>query len=328
MTTSERPTSDAPERIWICHAPAGVVSSGPEVTSDRYVDLWRDRGWNCEAWYRAWNCEVWYRASAPASPAIGIQAVKALEALINDVQEWVDAVGRGTSWDYWDHHYKHLAYGGLDKYRAALESALHPAPEAASAGGAGIDEATMGRRWRVFEAIQHGWWGIEIDGDEEPLLYPIKTARETLSRLVDIHNTALSTPSDTAPSPKGVSDGVRDVLAERRRQIEAEGWDKGHDDEHEDGSLAQAAACYAHPSPRMGTYQTQGYDGAYYDHPLPKDWPRSWSGEYWKPKERRRDLVRAGALILAEIERLDRAALSSKSVPATSEERSASKEGA
>jgi hypothetical protein len=35
-------------------------------------------------------------------------------------------------------------------------------------------------------------------------------------------------------------------------------------------------------------------------------WP--WSREWWQPKDRRRDLVRAGALIVAEIERLDRAA--------------------
>lgn len=33
-------------------------------------------------------------------------------------------------------------------------------------------------------------------------------------------------------------------------------------------------------------------------------WP--WPSKWWKPKSQRRDLVRAGALILAEIERLDR----------------------
>src|SRR5690606_333611 len=37
---------------------------------------------------------------------------------------------------------------------------------------------------------------------------------------------------------------ARDVLAERRRQIEAEGWTPGHDDKHAEG-LACAAACYA-----------------------------------------------------------------------------------
>ncbi|HCE9784511.1 TPA: hypothetical protein NH348_003290 [Pseudomonas aeruginosa] len=35
-------------------------------------------------------------------------------------------------------------------------------------------------------------------------------------------------------------------------------------------------------------------------------WP--WDEEWWKPKSARENLVRAGALVLAEIERLDRSA--------------------
>ena len=31
-----------------------------------------------------------------------------------------------------------------------------------------------------------------------------------------------------------------------------------------------------------------------------------WSKDWWKPKDKRRDLIRAAALIVAEIERLDR----------------------
>ena len=38
---------------------------------------------------------------------------------------------------------------------------------------------------------------------------------------------------------------AQDVLTERRRQVEAEGWTTAHDDEHEDGQLAAAAASYA-----------------------------------------------------------------------------------
>ena len=37
----------------------------------------------------------------------------------------------------------------------------------------------------------------------------------------------------------------------------------------------------------------------------PVGWP--WHRQWWKPKNARRDLVRAAALIVAEIERLDRA---------------------
>ena len=87
-----------------------------------------------------------------------------------------------------------------------------------------------------------------------------------------------------APEPP-ISDGWRDVIAERRRQISAECWTPEHDDAHRNGELAQAAACYA--------------DGEFSD-----IWP--WDESWWKPTTRRRNLVKAGALILAEIERLDR----------------------
>ena len=87
-----------------------------------------------------------------------------------------------------------------------------------------------------------------------------------------------------------------DVLAERRRQIEAEGWTPDHDDRHSAGAMADAAACYA---------MFRGTDAA-----LPEGyyelWP--WDREWWKPSGRRRNLVKAAALLLAEIERLDRAA--------------------
>ena len=86
---------------------------------------------------------------------------------------------------------------------------------------------------------------------------------------------------------------AQDVLAERQRQIEKEGWTPEHDDDHWDGELADAAACYAFSSSLLNS-----------DEP-PRHWP--WRRESWKPCDRRRMLVKAGALILAEIERLDRA---------------------
>lgn len=82
-----------------------------------------------------------------------------------------------------------------------------------------------------------------------------------------------------------------DVLAERRRQIESEGWTPGHDDNHESGDLAHAAACYA-----AGNQLLQWFSGG-------TVWPFGWE---FKPADPRRKLVKAGALILAEIERLDR----------------------
>lgn len=93
----------------------------------------------------------------------------------------------------------------------------------------------------------------------------------------------------------------QDVIAERQRQVEAEGWTAAHDDQHDRGEMAAAAGCYALGA-RLKTHEVDG-PGSYV---VPEHWP--WDGEWWKTKTRRQDLVRAGALILAEIERLDRLA--------------------
>ena len=90
------------------------------------------------------------------------------------------------------------------------------------------------------------------------------------------------------------SKAAQDVLAERERQKSVEGWTPEHDDAHSEGDLAKAAACYAAPRFHANTELKVG----------PIGWP--WSWEWWKPKDRRCDLVRAGALIAAEIDRLDR----------------------
>ena len=87
-----------------------------------------------------------------------------------------------------------------------------------------------------------------------------------------------------------------DVMGERVRQITAEGWTADHDDAHNLGQMAGAALCYlAEDIPHWARQQAHG---CY--------WP--WDAGWWKPGDHRRNLVKAGALILAEIERLDRAA--------------------
>lgn len=109
----------------------------------------------------------------------------------------------------------------------------------------------------------------------------------------------------TAPAAQGdhrpeLSQAAADVLAERRRQIEAEGWTAEHDSEHGKGQLARAAACYAMAGSCEPSDETAGIL-------VDLAWP--WAPQWWKPATARRDLVKAGALILAEIERLDRASL-------------------
>ncbi|ECQ8981391.1 hypothetical protein ACDT65_001839 [Salmonella enterica subsp. enterica] len=97
---------------------------------------------------------------------------------------------------------------------------------------------------------------------------------------------------------------VKDVIAERQRQQSVEGWTPEHDDEHGDGELALAASCYTENFALFSTWQ-DGESVDWSDAPQPANWP--WSLEWWKPSSPRRDLVKAGALILAEIERGDRA---------------------
>lgn len=99
-----------------------------------------------------------------------------------------------------------------------------------------------------------------------------------------------------------MSQAVQAVCDERERQKSVEGWTPDHDDQHDVGALAHAAGCYL----------LFGTDGNFPDnHPPIRYWP--WDAEWWKPKDRKRNLERAGALVLAELERIYRQELREKS---------------
>lgn len=83
------------------------------------------------------------------------------------------------------------------------------------------------------------------------------------------------------------------IAAERRRQVEAEGWTQEYDDAHSEGELAAAAGCYA-LSAVNGLAESEAK----------RFWP--WEWRWWKPADKKRALVKAGALIVAELERLIR----------------------
>jgi hypothetical protein len=86
---------------------------------------------------------------------------------------------------------------------------------------------------------------------------------------------------------------IEEIYAERRRQVDAEGWTPEHDDGHGGGWLGRAAAAYA----LQGVGDLAGYEG---------EWPVAHGPPPPPKDDRRRALVIAGALIVAEIERLDR----------------------
>lgn len=103
-----------------------------------------------------------------------------------------------------------------------------------------------------------------------------------------------------------VPDGAHLIERERARQKSEEGWTADHDDLHDQGELAAAASRYA-------LYHTAYYEqseiGTY--------WP--WHPKWWKPADAVRNLVKAGALIAAEIDRIQRkdVALSKKQEAST-----------
>lgn len=112
---------------------------------------------------------------------------------------------------------------------------------------------------------------------------------------------------------------ISDITAERDRQRRLKDYTAAHDDAHDRGEMAMAAACYAAPRRIFRLIETVG--GFHFADP----WP--WEHEFDKrtgghsmnkhelvanedtlPGIRRRLLVKAAALLVAEIERLDRVA--------------------
>jgi hypothetical protein len=99
--------------------------------------------------------------------------------------------------------------------------------------------------------------------------------------------------------------GIDLITKERLRQVEVEGYRQDHDRYHTQAELVRAAICYA----RLALHQTflhvvtddevpPSFEGP------PREWP--WSRADWKPDpDPTRNLAKAGALLAAEIDRVD-----------------------
>ncbi len=98
--------------------------------------------------------------------------------------------------------------------------------------------------------------------------------------------------------------GVNRIAAERCRQQTKKRWTADHDDGHTDESIAVAASVYAMPyKMRQNTILGHTVRLTF--------WPRTWAfrGAMRNPptpEERIQELSKAGALIAAEIDRLER----------------------
>lgn len=131
---------------------------------------------------------------------------------------------------------------------------------------------------------------------------------------------------NTGLREKGTARVLGDVANERTRQVVVEGFSPATDDRQHPGTLAQAAACYARfaglvltgdhlRSYRGGVMPRVDEHGGIYgerapaevpevDRGVPPEWP--FSRAWWKPRIPRHDLIRAIALLVAEVERIDR----------------------
>lgn len=150
------------------------------------------------------------------------------------------------------------------------------------------------------EAVLDSWYHRPLDIDEENAdLKSMRAALEVAFNTVPADPAYLTQRGAASITATQIEVGVKvfdEIARERERQIEVEGWTHEHDDKHSESELAWAAACYAQQA-GMGDRKNQ-------DPLFPVEWP--WGIKFWKPTTPRRDLIKAAALIVAEIERLDR----------------------
>lgn len=122
-------------------------------------------------------------------------------------------------------------------------------------------------------------------------------APEDLQELSDALEEAVAIAHDAVAGLPDPDAAIRSIVHERQRQIEAEGWTPEHDDQYQNSELCRAAAGYA-----LYAHADQSWKNYH----VPNSWP--FPAKWFKPADARRMLVKAGALVVAEIQRIDRAA--------------------
>lgn len=169
-----------------------------------------------------------------------------------------------------------------------------------------------------YDSIQQGL-SVVSESFREKLQAAVNTAwrEHLLSRLTFIQESCALILRDlgvksTEPSRSRRSRALIAIATERQRQKTAENWDDEHDDTHEDGQLALMAAYYAVPwQPQV---QADNCDDTKPNRQL---WPGDWERLLWPSqwlsaaakkgkKSREQQLIVAGALIVAELDRLYR----------------------
>jgi hypothetical protein len=134
----------------------------------------------------------------------------------------------------------------------------------------------------------------------------MQTTKEGMILLI---NAGLQHIHQKQPNKKYMQTGVELIEQERLRQIAFEGYTKDHDAQHESGELTFAAVCYATP---FVLYEKKEYANSIQFEKASIDWNLDlpYDGNVLKDNRslgniyRIKQLVKAGALIAAEIDRL------------------------
>ncbi|WP_439449807.1 hypothetical protein [Stenotrophomonas sp. ATs4] len=202
----------------------------------------------------------------------------------------------------------------------AITPAMVDAAAAALAKWAGHDD---GSRWvhearDALAAALAARQPVEIDSESA-----LRKARLALAEQCEWGSekrACLSGELDSSPAMKALisvcatppaqavdlGTGVAAIADERQRQLQAEGFTREKDQQYRRGELAKAATAYVQLAAmdlETGTRDHIAWHGP------PAVWP--WAREWWKPVDARRDLVRAGALIAAQIDLIDSLAVQS-----------------
>ncbi|MFU2754506.1 hypothetical protein ACM7N0_11960 [Pseudomonas aeruginosa] len=282
-----------------------------------------------EAW-EAWQARAALAHPSPAGDMSAAQELAGVKAILNDM---ADALKRltfharttgGTAgpdaalMNACERAERVLSLGGMGAafMRGCDEHESHPSPTQARSTWARLQAAAdradtlehrmMGMMTRHFaEAWRNRDTQKALDGYLSAGIAQLEQERDAALANVDALAVqvlklggTISFAHHRTDQAGQVPQAWLDVQAERLRQVEDEGWTPEHDDEHSHGQMARAAACYAlagSSAPNDGTAALL----------VSLAWP--WDEQWWKPTSARRDLIKACALTLAEIERLDRA---------------------
>ncbi len=97
--------------------------------------------------------------------------------------------------------------------------------------------------------------------------------------------------------------GIELIAGERWRQVDKKGFTADHDAQHLGGELAMAAQAYVDTARKAIAWKMGKLEGDLWKFAPPAAWP--WAWDEWKPSDYPiESLVKAGALIAAEIDRL------------------------